>query len=281
MPVEAIRVGSWDAAQQALYAGSWSAALSRHRSSLAFRGVPAVEGALRHGLQLGSCDPSVLEPHLLRSFGKYAHQALPAGQDSPWHWLALAQHHGLPTRLLDWTYSPLVALHFATVDETRWDRDGAVWCVDYAAVRRLLPPRLAHVLDAHGADVFTPALLSRAVDALPDLETLAAEPCLVFLEPPSLDQRIVNQYALFSLLSSASAGLDAWLEAHPGVARLIVVAREAKAEIRDKLDQANVTERVLFPGLDGLCRWLRRYYAPRGSLVPSAEPTSGTTCPPS
>ena len=88
------------------------------------------------------------------------------------------------------------------------------------------------------------------------------EPFVVLLEPTSIDERIVNQFALFSLMSSPTARLDVWLKQHPELARRVVVPASLKCEVRDKLDQANITERVLFPGLDGLSRWLRRYYGP-------------------
>lgn len=73
----------------------------------------------------------------------------------------------------------------------------------------------------------------------------------------------MNQFALFSMLSSPSHRLDTWLEAHPDLCVRLIVPAGLKWEVRDKLDQANITERVLFPGLDGLCAWLRRYYRPR------------------
>src|SRR5207245_2739095 len=79
----------------------------------------------------------------------------------------------------------------------------------------------------------------------------------------ALAQRIVNQLALFSMKSDPRARLDEWLERHGGLVRRVVIPARLKWEVRDKLDQANVTERVLFPGLDGLSRWLRRQYMPR------------------
>ena len=73
----------------------------------------------------------------------------------------------------------------------------------------------------------------------------------------------LNQFALFSLMSHPEASLDEWIRTHPEHSLQIVIPAELKWEIRDKLDQANITERVLFPGLDGLSQWLKRYFTTR------------------
>jgi hypothetical protein len=182
--------------------------------------------------------------------------------DSLWHWLSVAQHHGLPTRLVDWTFSPLVALHFATEDPAEYERDGVVWCVDFVRANQLLPDRLRAILDEEGCDTFTADMLG-AFSSLREFDALAREPFLLFIEPPALDARILNQAALFSLMPGAAASLPDWLRDHPDLARAIVVPAELKWEVRDKLDQANINERTLFPGLDGLSRSLGRYYLPR------------------
>ena len=94
-------------------------------------------------------------------------------------------------------------------------------------------------------------------------DTLTREPFVVFVEPPAIDDRILHQLALFSLISSPAAALDDWLRDRPELYRRVVVPARLKREIRDKLDQANITERVLFPGLDGLSQWLKRYFTTR------------------
>ena len=256
-----IRVRTWSELDAALYDESWDPGLRRHRSRFVFRGMKDV--SLELGFSLSRLGPEAprLEVPMLRTFRRYARRLANIDDDSVWSWLSVAQHHGLPTRLLDWTFSPYVALHFMTEDGACFEKDGVVWAVDYVGARTQLPPRLAAVLDEDGANVFTTEMLARGAATLKDLDSLGEE-FVVFLEPPSLDDRIVSQNALFSL-SPHKTKMTSWLERHPELVRKIVVPAELKWEVRDRLDQANVTERTLYPGLDGLSRWLARYYTPR------------------
>jgi len=253
--MDEIRVQTWTELHDALFAESWNETLRRHRSSFAYRGVADVRFGLACGLMRMGSSAHDLEEALLRTFRKYARRMVGL-DDSIWHWLAVAQHHGLPTRLLDWTFSPYVALHFMTANATSFEVDGAVYMVDYVKTNAALPKKLRAILDEEQADVFTSEMLERAARSFKELDALGGD-WLAFLEPPSLDDRIVNQYALFSL-TRREVSLDKFL-----AARKIVVPAALKWEVRDKLDQANVTERVLYPGLDGLTQWLTRYYTPR------------------
>lgn len=255
-------VGSWAELQDQMFEGSWQPSIGRYRSTYAFRGMADASWPLETSLKRMGGDFARLERHLVRNFRKYAY--MEGGEHSSlWNLLAQAQHHGLPTRLLDWTYSPYVALHFVTDDVERSGLDGAIWCVDYTKTNELLPEGLLTALRQEEADIFSTEMLETVAGTLPDFDGLSNEPFLVLFEPPSLASRIINQFALFSVLSSTGVALDEWLESRPEVFRRIVIPHGLKWEIRDKLDQANVNERVLFPGLDGLCRWLGRQYLPR------------------
>ena len=112
------------------------------------------------------------------------------------------------------------------------------------------------------SDTLTVEMLS-AFTSLRACDSLSRQTFLAFIEPPSLDTRILNQFALFSLMSDPASSLDQWVRTHPRLCRRVLVPAELKWEVRDKLDQANINERTLLPGLDGLSRWLERYYYPR------------------
>jgi hypothetical protein len=240
-------------------------ATGRHRDSGVYRGAAHASWPLLTSLdQLsGAAAPhgkADLEEHILRNFIRYSRPYFTAPPVNEWEVLVAAQHHGLPTRLLDWTYSPLVAAHFATVGGQP-NEDRAIWRLDWKSVHRFfqLPERALLIQDLEGLfgqeRPFTPWTL------------FAAGPLgrqfACMLEPPSLDARIVAQAATFTLCSDKRVTFDQFLERHglgSTLTKFVIPAREA-GRLRDQLDLVSVDERRLFPDLDGVADHLRRYYS--------------------
>jgi hypothetical protein len=260
-----LTAGSWRELDEAITDSSWCPHPPRVHSTLVWRGLARSSYSNVSSLARLSEDYPQLERHLVRNFRKYAHREAPG--PTTWDWLSLAQHHGLPTRLLDWTFSPLVALHFATAS---WPDDEALLlAVDCEGVHERLPSPLRAAYEHEGSLVFTTEMLAAQA---PDLESFDGltehDPFVVFFEPPSLDERIVNQAAVLSATSDPTCHMEDWLQDQPAVWRAWRIPPSVKAEARERLDQSHINERVLMPGLDGLAAWLRRawlrrYYSPR------------------
>lgn len=260
----------------------------RYRTPNVSRGQSDRTYTLRTSLQrfVGASGRWDLEDTLLRNFNKYGQQFIDE-QPTMLHLISLAQHHGLPTRLLDWSYSPPIAAFFATGGDP--DSDGEILVVDHEKAHEHLPEPVRHVLDRVGADMFDIDLLAAmeqhlisgdcqveirlrpgSIQALEIAEVLRVlvedhpDPFAIFFEPPPIDQRIANQCSVFASWFPADPGrpMDDWLADHPEYFRRIVIPSDRKREFRDTLDQANINHRTLFPGLDGLARWLTDYYRP-------------------
>jgi FRG domain-containing protein len=246
----------------------------RRRDTGIYRGASNAGRPLLTSLdRLGGVNPPHakrgLEAHILRNFLRYSRPHLPTTPDNEWEILVAAQHHGVPTRLLDWTYSPLVAAHFATTD-AHVGRDRAVWRLDWQEVHRAFElPKLALLIEdlaqTFGSDgrPFTPWALfdaTRGGDARPR-DGLRDFACMI--EPPSLDARITAQAAVFTLCTDTSRSFDAFLEAH-GLASALtkfVIPESEAPRFRDQLDLVGIDERRVFPDLDGVAEGLRRYYS--------------------
>jgi len=259
---------TWSQVYEALFEDTFNPRTNRYKSRYAYRGVSSATYPLDTSLIRQGGEYHRTERHLLRQFQKYAYRYMPSKQNC-WHWLSVAQHYGLPTRLLDWSYSPDVALHFATANTSAYDRDGAVWKVNYKRIHESLPPLLRGVMEDRGTWILTVELLEEMFQDLDALDALghAKGDFFVFFEPPSIDQRIFNQFAYFSLGSRPDLPFDTWLANHPEFWVKVTIPSDLKWEIRDKLDQKNMSERTLFPDLTGLSLWLKRYYLPTGSAA--------------
>lgn len=257
-------IHSFDQLQREVFNDIWNPTLRRYRDNRVYRGVADKTWGLIPSLNRVCAHDLTLERQMLRAFRKYGYADISQVQ-SFWQVIAMAQQFGLPTRLLDWTYSPLVAAHFATENVEAYDRDGAIWCAQVEKINDQLPPALKEMLDNERGTIFTMEMLDKIGDSYDSLKSFSQTPYAFFFEPASAVNRIANQYALFSLTTDATLVLDR-LPNMEGCFKKLVIPREVKLEIRDKLDYINISERMIYPGLDGICKWITRRFSNLGPL---------------
>jgi hypothetical protein len=238
--------------------------LGRHRDLFVYRGQANIEFALVTSL-MRNCKEKrkELEPCILRNFTKYAAMEEPSIERSVWRQMIFGQHHGLPTRLLDWSYSPLMALHFSTTEtdlEEINKHDSIVWRVDIHELHALLPEKYKQESKRVNNTVFSVGMMQNVCESLAQYDADMGDKSMVMIEPPSVDPRIINQYSFFSVIPSDMNDIEKFLNENTSNTYKYIIDKDLRWQIRDMLDHQNISERIVYPGLDGISKWLGRHY---------------------
>ncbi len=238
--------------------------LGRNRSSFLYRGMP--DSSYRMVTSLSRCCKGLqktLEPAILNNFAKYAVREDMTVVQSVWFQMISGQHNGLPTRLLDWTHSSLVALHFAMTEDNLAEMDAhdcVVWRIDMNEQTSHLPEKYRLAVGREQTTLFSVEMLSKLAHSLEEYDEDMGDRSMVIIEPPSTNNRIIMQYSFFSVIPTGMKDIETFLDHHTENTVKYVIDRSLRWRVRDMLDSLNISERLLYPGLDGLSKWIARHY---------------------
>lgn len=193
-----------------------------------FRGEPKIGFELKPSISrdsLKSQDKESLEQSLFRAFCKEAIGYIENFPNDPWSQLSIAQHHGLPTRLLDWSANPLVALYFSV--SSNLESDGQFYAVS--------TPNSAHkkIMENSPFEIQEP----------------------VKIYPNHLSQRIKSQDSIFIACSDLNKPLDQYINSNWEMDEF-KIPKERKSFIRHQLFRIGIHQSNLFPDLSGLAERL-------------------------
>lgn len=164
-------------------------------------------------------DIDLRESNMMWLFKSHAIAHLQKPPKSELEWLTIAQHHGLPTRLLDWSLSPLVACFFAVC--SNMNEDGAVYVYDIGKFKKI-------------EDI--------------DIKTLNG---IVAFFPPHTTKRVTAQSGMFTVHPTSQKKLE-----NDNISK-IIIPYKIKRKMLDKLVKFGIHNATLFPDLEGLARYIR------------------------
>jgi hypothetical protein len=221
-----------------------------------------------------------IENDLYKEFGRCATQLSPSDVDSiddDWDSYFLMQHHGVPTRLLDWSDGALIALHFAIRDKPMSPKSGSViyvlqpyWLLDLlknhpdrkdaeGRWKRYLEKAKPSDLDE---DDWERLYLPRDKDDAKD--PLLKTPVTPMLwDSPHVTRRVAAQRSRFMIFGTDPEWLARMENRRDSKLVSIIIPRGSVNRIRQELKDAGVTESVVYPDLDGLGRELKQEWAMR------------------
>jgi hypothetical protein len=187
-------------------------------------------------------DNMALEAVLLKRFKQNAYPFRQSPPQDEWEWLFLMQHYGVPTRLLDWTESPLVALYFACTSNDA--NDGDVWALLPAKYNYEIPrlrPNVSTDIPCFGIETFLD-------DYRPDKIALEAvthrQPIAAIAHRQN--ERIMAQLGVFTVMHRDMRPLEEFAEDY--LARFRIPSA-AKTTLRQELNALRFTKMTLFPEL--------------------------------
>lgn len=178
-------------------------------------------------------DVLAIEQELIDEFKKRSRPFLKDRIDSEWDWLALAQHYGLATRLLDWTTNPLAALWFTVKDPAKNSNSGVVWFLEVER-QRIVTSQEMEKLSPYDAGTYTR-----------------------IFQPNHITARITAQNGWFTTHTPNKKKKYVPLENNDKYSRNLVkilIPSNKFASIRRDLDDCGINASAIFPGLEGVAQ---------------------------